>query len=587
MNAQDLQYTSNLFNFIASPLQRRNVCIIGFIVAFLSLCVIPYAQRPFMQIGPFLPMFIIAVHITYMLTAYLLFWQFQLSRELPSLILSVTFFYCGCITLPYILTVPLVFTPTGWLGAGPQTAAWLWVFWHLGFPLGLLLYAWSRSVSKGGIEKGKMYYLLPYILYTSVILLVAGLVLLTTHLHDRLPILIDPDERHRLNSSGIGPILLLFNATVFVFVLRLARTKTILHVWLALSALLFLLDIGITLFAGSRYTLGWYASRLNSLFSAAVILSTFVYETNRLYSVLSESEQRYKSLFEQHPDTVYSLDLNGRFVSLNYSCEVLSGYTKEELKQRTPRDFIADEELDRNLSYFNRAKQGIPQNYDTGIIRKDGQLVEVNVIIIPIVVDHKVIGVFGIMRDISDQKRAHRMLRDLSFTDGLTRLANRRYLDSYLEQSWKSGIEHSSPLSIVLFDIDFFKLYNDHYGHQAGDNCLQLVAKTAGESIIHSTDLAARYGGEEFCIVLPNAPLKNTLIVAERIRSNIEKLQVPHAGSKISNTVTVSLGAASMIPTPFSTVDHLIAQADRALYQAKQQGRNQVVAWHPSSQPLS
>lgn len=583
MNAQDLQYTSNFSNFIASPNQRRNVGVIGFIVTFLSLCALPYAQRSLITIGPFLPMFITAIFITYMLTAYLLFWQFRTSRELPSLVLSVTFFYCGCIILPYILTVPHIFTSTGWLGAGSQTAAWLWVFWHFGFPLGLLLYVWSDYASKSKITKGKLYYLLPYILYAGVVLLVAGLVLLTTHFHDRLPILIRPNGLHRLNPSRIGPFLFLFNAAVFVFVLRLARTKTILHVWLTLSALIFLLDIGITLFAGSRYTLGWYASRLNSLLSAMVILSTFVYGTNRLYSVLSESEQRYKSLFDQHPDTVYSLDLDGRFISLNYSCEVLSGYTKEELRQRTPRDLIPDEELDRNLAYFSRAKQGIPQNYDTVIARKDGQLVEVNLMLVPIVVDHEIIGMFGIMRDISDQKRAHRLLRDLSFTDGLTGLANRRYLDSYLEQSWKSGIEHSYPFSIILFDIDFFKLYNDRYGHQAGDSCLQLVAKAAGESIINSTDLAARYGGEEFCIVLPHAPLKNALIVAERIRSNIEKLQISHVDSKISNTVTISLGVASMIPNSFSTVDDLIAQADRALYQAKQQGRNQVVSCQSSS----
>ena len=174
-------------------------------------------------------------------------------------------------------------------------------------------------------------------------------------------------------------------------------------------------------------------------------------------------------------------------------------------------------------------------------------------------------------------QQANRELERLASLDGLTHIANRRSFDTYLFESWRRQIEEPQPLSLILADIDYFKRYNDHYGHQAGDDCLVLVAQTMAKVAKRSMDLVARYGGEEFAIILPGTDLDGAAQVAERIRRAILALNLPHETSDASTQITLSLGVASIIPTLEQLLDDLIANADKALYLAKEQGRNQVV----------
>ncbi|MGB5633935.1 MAG: diguanylate cyclase [Waterburya sp.] len=169
---------------------------------------------------------------------------------------------------------------------------------------------------------------------------------------------------------------------------------------------------------------------------------------------------------------------------------------------------------------------------------------------------------------------ANRELEKLSVLDSLTQVANRRRFDDYLIQEWQKLQEEQAPLSLILCDIDYFKLYNDTYGHPIGDYCLQQVA-LAIEFIIESTPgLVARYGGEEFAIILPNIDAAQALKIAEKIAVNVNKLHVAHQKSLVSDYVTISLGVHSLIPTAESSPELLIALADKALYEAKAQGRN-------------
>ena len=161
--------------------------------------------------------------------------------------------------------------------------------------------------------------------------------------------------------------------------------------------------------------------------------------------------------------------------------------------------------------------------------------------------------------------------------DGLTQLANRRYFDEYIEQQWYRHIEMGQPLSVILCDVDHFKLYNDTYGHLAGDNCLQHVAKALSQAV-RSSDLVARYGGEEFVVVLPNTNSDTAVHVAERISSQVRSLQIAHAKSSTSDRVTLSCGVTTAIPVTSYPPSALIATADKALYEAKQKGRNCVVS---------
>ena len=188
-----------------------------------------------------------------------------------------------------------------------------------------------------------------------------------------------------------------------------------------------------------------------------------------------------------------------------------------------------------------------------------------------------------LQREIDERRQAEAALRKanielnrLAVLDGLTQIANRRRFDQYLQLQWEQT--RGKMLSLLLCDIDYFKQYNDTYGHQAGDACLQQVAHAIGRAVGHVKDLAARYGGEEFAIILPETDLPGALRVAEAIQDEVRRIALPHASSHANTLVTLSIGAASTIPRPGQSIPALVAAADNALYAAKAQGRNRVVA---------
>jgi diguanylate cyclase (GGDEF)-like protein len=173
-----------------------------------------------------------------------------------------------------------------------------------------------------------------------------------------------------------------------------------------------------------------------------------------------------------------------------------------------------------------------------------------------------------------DLEQANLELKRLATSDGLTHVANRRHFDEHLQQEWQRMMREQLPLSLILCDIDFFKAYNDTYGHQVGDDCLRQVATVIQKAAKRSVDLAARYGGEEFAVILPNTDLEGAEQVATSIRDSIQNLGVAHDSSKISEFVTVSIGVSCTIPNQIVAPEMLIAAADRALYQAKAEGRD-------------
>ncbi len=190
----------------------------------------------------------------------------------------------------------------------------------------------------------------------------------------------------------------------------------------------------------------------------------------------------------------------------------------------------------------------------------------------------------GFMFDISERKKAteklaelQRELEDLSFKDGLTGVANRRRFDTLLDIEWKAAQRNKVPLSLIMIDIDFFKQYNDHYGHVAGDECLKRVAKKLGAMAARPRDFLARYGGEEFVLVLPETDATGAEHVATRCRAALEEEAIPHALSTVSANVTVSIGVGTLVPTPEDKPVSFIEQVDKNLYKAKQGGRNSLV----------
>jgi diguanylate cyclase (GGDEF)-like protein len=178
---------------------------------------------------------------------------------------------------------------------------------------------------------------------------------------------------------------------------------------------------------------------------------------------------------------------------------------------------------------------------------------------------------------------ANRELQRLASLDGLTGVANRRRFDEYIDTEWQHMAREELPLSLILCDIDFFKKYNDTYGHQAGDACLRQVADALRFCARRSVDLVARYGGEEFAVILPNLTVAGAAQVAEEMRSVVNGLEIHHVQSAVSQYVTLSLGIACMHPTCNTSPTMLIAAADAALYQAKAAGRNRWFTQIPTS----
>lgn len=172
-------------------------------------------------------------------------------------------------------------------------------------------------------------------------------------------------------------------------------------------------------------------------------------------------------------------------------------------------------------------------------------------------------------------------LRSQSFSDGLTGIANRRHFDVNIEKEVRRAKRTGCDLSFALIDIDYFKAYNDHYGHQQGDECLIKVAATLAAAIRRPGDLVARYGGEEFAVILPETSSENAFQMMELLRRNVEQLNLEHRKSPTKKYVTVSIGLTTATKDQTLEVTDMINQADRALYQAKGNGRNGVIAFDP------
>jgi diguanylate cyclase (GGDEF)-like protein/PAS domain S-box-containing protein len=202
--------------------------------------------------------------------------------------------------------------------------------------------------------------------------------------------------------------------------------------------------------------------------------------------------------------------------------------------------------------------------------------------------DGAVIGMVATFKDITERKYAENTLKEanerlerLTTLDGLTGVDNRRSFDQTIQKEWMRLQRTKDFLSLIMCDVDFFKLFNDTYGHQSGDDCLKSVARAMKGIARRGGDCVARYGGEEFAVILPVTGKKNAVFIAEKIRQTLEKKAIAHGKSSVAPFVTLSLGVATVIPDDQGTPELLIKCADDALYLAKSSGRNCVMVWEP------
>lgn len=302
-------------------------------------------------------------------------------------------------------------------------------------------------------------------------------------------------------------------------------------------------------------------------------------------SALRKSEELYRVITEHCSDIISKHTAEGDFLYASPSSKTLLGFEAEELIGTNFYDYLHPEDLlltQNTVEYLKTANEISLPPYRMRTKQGEYLWFETNIRIIG-TPEHDSRELVCVSRDISARKKSEQqllktneLLQKISTIDALTGLANRRSFDDNYAREWRHGLRSATPLSIILLDIDYFKRYNDSYGHHEGDLCLQQVARALRRAAKRPGDLIARYGGEEFIILLPSTDETGAAYVAEQLRYEIEQLGIPHIRSDVSTIVTASLGHATLVPSVELSSQELLVRADRALYQAKQEGRNRV-----------
>ncbi|MDJ0845380.1 diguanylate cyclase domain-containing protein [Crocosphaera sp.] len=284
---------------------------------------------------------------------------------------------------------------------------------------------------------------------------------------------------------------------------------------------------------------------------------------------------------------------------VNPGFEIMTGYSFEEVAGKNCRFLQGNDRQQPQLEEIRHClQQGQSCNVTLRNYRKDGSLFWNEMSLSPIKDESEnIIYYIGVQTDVTDKKRANeqqqryeaslqkmnrelyelnRKLYRLANMDGLTEVANRRCFDETLEQEWQRLNREKKPLSLILGDIDYFKRYNDKYGHLGGDDCLKRVAAILAQSTFRPADLVARYGGEEFAIILPDTPHEGAKEVARRILDSLRESRIPHKASDVKPYVTMSLGLGTITPSLDIEIKSFLDQIDDALYKAKKQGRDRL-----------
>jgi diguanylate cyclase (GGDEF)-like protein/PAS domain S-box-containing protein len=301
-----------------------------------------------------------------------------------------------------------------------------------------------------------------------------------------------------------------------------------------------------------------------------------------------ETEQTHRlatAVFMQNTRGIMVTDAKGAVQSVNDAFVKITGYSAAETIGKIPLLFATGKQDDALLAQMRRLIQ------ETGVWsgvywsrRKNGELYPQETTINAIRNDRgEIVQYCSIFNDVTEKYHAEEKLRLLSSTDGLTKLANRRAFDEALETEWRRARRLEYSLAIIMADIDNFKKFNDTYGHLEGDECLKKVAESLKRGIHRAGDIAARYGGEEFILLLPMTGIHEAAKIADDLRHHIESLKIPHVHNVPDTIVTISMGVAALIPHADSFPNDLIAMADKALYKAKEAGKNRIMCMVPES----
>ncbi|NIE67192.1 sensor domain-containing diguanylate cyclase [Burkholderia sp. Ax-1719] len=424
-------------------------------IGVLVALILPFASDALPACVPFVPIFCTAVVITEAITSLLMWVRYRMGKSTIDAALSAAYAFSSLTCAVQLLIFPGVFSPTGLLGASKQTAVWIWVLWHGGFPTLVLL-----GFTAHWLAQSRFIFRLKHARWL-ILLALAGSVLgciVAVRFSDALPMLIKDGSYSLLRHSPVAFYVVIVSVAALAAQLASGRLRTVLDLWLTIALLAFLADVTLTLAGSARFTLGWYGARVASVIASSALLAALLVEISMLYS---------------------------RLARIN-----------EDLEEKANRD-------------------------------------------------------------------------------ALTGLYNRGWFDMAYARECLVARHQEQPLSVLMVDVDHFKLFNDAYGHAAGDDCLRLVANALQGCLRRQGDAVSRYGGEEFVVLLPGCATASALSIAEAMRSAVRKLDLP--AKSPAGRVTISLGVFTC-EAGKSHADDPLQCADANLYRAKAAGRDRVVA---------
>ena len=301
-------------------------------------------------------------------------------------------------------------------------------------------------------------------------------------------------------------------------------------------------------------------------------------------------------VFNASNDGIWAVDKNYRVIRVNKRLLDFLGLPANEVVGSRCYDMFMGLCRSQDGCPMERIKEGDQMlEQEKSLAFRSGDTIPFMITSTPLCgLEQNTIGLVETFKDITEQKnserrlqQANRELERLATEDGLTKLFNRRHFDRSLDTEWRRQARAKRSIALVMCDVDFFKKYNDQYGHQAGDACLQAVAESIRRRVRRPGDLTARYGGEEFTIILPDTDLEGARHIAEAICQELTLMRIAHDRSSVAPIVTISCGIACMFPSTDTRPQMLIERADQALYRAKQEGRNRVVSFEEPAANLA
>ncbi|GHH98068.1 sensor domain-containing diguanylate cyclase [Neobacillus kokaensis] len=339
----------------------------------------------------------------------------------------------------------------------------------------------------------------------------------------------------------------------------------------------------------SSNELRWFLLRVTPIKingnNGAVVSHVNITDRKLVEIQLKRSEQLYRHIAENSTDFISLHTLDGKFTYVSPNCPSLLGYSPDEMVGKTTYDFIHVDDIKKMKSFNNDIHLiGEIKTVTYRFKCKNGKYIWIESKYKHVLSVDKVSNeIICVSRDITKNKQKlieleeeRKLLKKTVYTDSLTGVFNRRYFNRQLKKAFQEYFQDYIAFSLLVIDVDYFKQYNDTYGHKTGDECLIKVADTLARSV-RENDSVCRIGGEEFCVILPNTNKEKALFLAERLRKKVKELKIPHINSNVSSYVTVSIGVSTK-NSIYINQDKLFLLADQALYESKKSGRNRVTS---------